>query len=45
MAPSELWAGLEHSLLLQLCKADFYLKAGELLKSEEMLSGLPDFVP
>ena len=23
MAPSELWAGLEHSYLLKLCKADF----------------------
>ena len=44
MAPSELWAGLEHSYLLQLCKADFYLKAGELSKSEEILNGLPDFL-
>ena len=34
--------GLEHSYLLQLCKADFCLKVGELVEAENILSRLPD---
>ena len=37
-APSSLWSGIEQSLLLQLCKADFSLKVGNLLEAENILS-------
>ena len=41
-APSEIWVGLKQSYLLQLCKADFCLKVGELVEAERILSRLPD---
>ena len=40
--PSDIWSGEDHSLLLQLCKADFYLKAEDLRNAEIILRGLPD---
>ena len=43
-APSDIWAGVDNSPLLQLCKADFYLKVGNLGEAEEMLRALPDFI-
>ena len=43
-SPSDIWAGVDNSPLLQLCKADFYLKVDDLPKAEEMLRALPDFI-
>ena len=41
-APSDIWLGLQHSYLLQLCKADYYLKVDDLFEAEKILSQLPD---
>ena len=36
-APSEIWSGIEHSISLQLCKANYYIKIGNLLEAENIL--------
>ena len=41
-SPSEIWAGVNHSLLLQMCKVEFSLKTGDLIEAEKILSGLPN---
>ena len=41
-APSNLWSGLDDSRLLQLCKADFSLKVGELSEAENILNTFSD---
>ena len=43
-APSELWSGIEDSILLQLCKADFYLKAGNFNEAESILRHFSDCI-
>ena len=43
-SPSELWAGLAHSPLLKLCKADFLLKVGDLGAAEEILQGFDECI-
>ena len=37
-APSSLWEGQDKSPLLQLCKAKFFIKTGELSKAKDLLS-------
>ena len=44
VAPSEIWFGLESSYLLQLCKAWFFLKAGNLSEADSLLRRLPEFL-
>ena len=43
-APSEIWSGVDHSLPLQLCKADFYIRQGRLLQAENILSAIANCV-
>ena len=43
-APSDIWSGLDSSLLLQLCKAFFYLKMGELSKAQELLNRQSEYI-
>ena len=44
VAPSDIWAGQKNSHLLQLCRADFYLRVGELSKAENILSQIPNCI-
>ena len=43
-SPAHIWAGEDSSPLLQLCKADYYLKVGELDKAETSLGRLPSCI-